>query len=169
VWTAAIAAVAAVVAIAPWAYRIALVGSSAEILCGGVFISGRDEAAVTSEDLSGPGYAPLHLFHKTIDLNEKRVTASLFGLAKQTAIFRDGLGCTLIGGRDEKALHRDAAGSLQSLPSADYTMDPRWAVPAIAEAWCYATISLSEGYLDRLHAEAIIGAIEAFTSSHLGR
>ena len=33
------------------------------------------------------------------------------------------------------------------------TMDPRWAVPAIAEAWCYATISLSEGYLDRLHAK----------------
>jgi hypothetical protein len=48
-------------------------------------------------------------------------------------------------------------------------MDPRWAVPAIAEAWCYATISLSKGYLDRLHAEAIIGAIEAFTSRHLGR
>ena len=48
------------------------------------------------------------------------------------------------------------------------TMDPRWAVPAIAEAWCYATISLSEGYLDRLHAEAIIAAIEAFTSSQLG-
>jgi hypothetical protein len=45
-----------------------------------------------------------------------------------------------------------------------YTMDPRWAAPAIAEAWCYATISLSKGYLDRLHAQAIIGAIEAFTS-----
>jgi len=43
-------------------------------------------------------------------------------------------------------------------------LDPRWAAPAIAEAWCYATISLSKGYLDRLHAEAIIGAIEAFTS-----
>jgi hypothetical protein len=26
-------------------------------------------------------------------------------------------------------------------------------------------MSLSKGYLDRLHAEAIIGAIEAFTSS----
>ena len=48
------------------------------------------------------------------------------------------------------------------------TIDPRWAVPAIAEAWGYATISLSEGYLDRLHAEAIIAAIEAFTSSQLG-
>jgi hypothetical protein len=48
------------------------------------------------------------------------------------------------------------------------TMDPRWAVPAIAEAWCYATIRMSEGHLDRLHAEAIIAAIEAFTSSQLG-
>ena len=66
VWTAAIAAVAAVVVVAPWAYRVALVGSgfSAEILCGGVFISGRDEAAVRSEDLSGPGYALLRLFRK---------------------------------------------------------------------------------------------------------
>ena len=43
-------------------------------------------------------------------------------------------------------------------------LDPRWAAPSIAEAWCYATMSLSSGYLDRLHAEAIIGAIEAFAS-----
>jgi hypothetical protein len=43
-------------------------------------------------------------------------------------------------------------------------LDPPWAAPAIAEAWCYATMSLSSGYLDRLHAEAIIGAIEAFAS-----
>jgi hypothetical protein len=45
------------------------------------------------------------------------------------------------------------------------TMDPQWAAPAITEAWCYATMSLTRGYLDRLHAQAIIGAIEAFTSS----
>jgi hypothetical protein len=45
------------------------------------------------------------------------------------------------------------------------TMDPQWAAPAITEAWCYATMSLTKGYLDRLHAQAIIGAIEAFTSS----
>jgi hypothetical protein len=49
------------------------------------------------------------------------------------------------------------------------TMDPRWAAPAIAEAWCYATMSLSKGYLDQLHAQAIIGAIEAFTLSRLNR
>ena len=46
-------------------------------------------------------------------------------------------------------------------------MDPQWAAPAIAEAWCYAKMSLSNGYLDRPHAEAIIGAIEAFTSSRV--
>ena len=45
-----------------------------------------------------------------------------------------------------------------------HTMDPRWAGPALAEAWCYATMSLSKGYLDRLHAEAIIGAIDTFVS-----
>jgi hypothetical protein len=45
------------------------------------------------------------------------------------------------------------------------TMDPQWAGPAIAEAWCYATMSLSKGYLDQLHAQAIIGAIEAFVLS----
>jgi hypothetical protein len=43
-------------------------------------------------------------------------------------------------------------------------LDPRWAAPAIADAWCYATMSLSSGYLERLHAEAILGAIETFAS-----
>jgi hypothetical protein len=42
------------------------------------------------------------------------------------------------------------------------TMDPQWAGPALAEAWCYATISLSNGNLDRPSATAIITAIEGF-------
>ena len=119
VWTAAIATVAAVAAMAPRAYRTALVGSgfSAEILCGGVFISGRDEAAVRSEDLSGPGYALLRLFRETIEVKEKCVTASLFGLTTQTAIFRDGLGCTLIVGREEEALRREVVEGYYSSPT----------------------------------------------------
>ena len=47
------------------------------------------------------------------------------------------------------------------------TMDPRWAAPALAEAWCYSTISLSKGYLDQADAVAIIEAIEAFASSKM--
>jgi hypothetical protein len=39
-------------------YRVARVGSgvSAEILCGGVFVSGREADDVIAKDLSGPGY-----------------------------------------------------------------------------------------------------------------
>jgi hypothetical protein len=49
------------------------------------------------------------------------------------------------------------------------TMDPRWAAPALAEAWCYAKLSLSKGYLDRSDALAIIESIEAFTAKHSSR
>ena len=70
--------------------------------------------------------------------------------------------------KDEALLERLASSAMEEQAKAVgqglNTMDPRWAAPAIAEAWCYATISLSKGYLDRLHAEAIIGAIEAFAS-----
>jgi hypothetical protein len=70
--------------------------------------------------------------------------------------------------KDESLLERLASSAVEEQAKAIglgvNTMDPRWAAPAIAEAWCYATISLSKGYLDRLHAEAIIGAIEAFAS-----
>jgi hypothetical protein len=45
------------------------------------------------------------------------------------------------------------------------TMDPRWAAPALAEAWCRTMIGLSNGNLDRPNAVAIITAIEAFASS----
>src|SRR5262249_16575260 len=59
------------------------------------------------------------------------------------------------------------AGEEQGKDMGHGTMDPEWGAPAIAEAWCYATMSLTKGYLDRLHAQAIIGAIEAFIASRL--
>ena len=60
-----------------------------------------------------------------------------------------------------------AAGAMQEQARAigqgtNSTMDPQWAGPALAEAWCYATISLSNGNLDRSSATAIITAIEGF-------
>jgi hypothetical protein len=63
-----------------------------------------------------------------------------------------------------------AAGAMQEQAKAigqgtSSTMDPQWAGPALAEAWCYATISLSNGNLDRPSATAIITAIEGFVKS----
>jgi hypothetical protein len=62
-----------------------------------------------------------------------------------------------------------AAGAMQEQAKAigqgiTSTMDPQWAGPALAEAWCYAKISLSNGNLDRPSATAIITAIEGFVA-----
>jgi hypothetical protein len=120
-WLAAAILVAVVLAAGLRAYRTALVGSgfSAEILCGGVFVSGRNEAAVRAEDLSGPGYELLRYFRQRVERDETRVTASLYGLAAQTAVFRYGLGCTLIDGKTEMDLRIEAAGVLSPPPRAN--------------------------------------------------
>jgi hypothetical protein len=60
-----------------------------------------------------------------------------------------------------------AAGAMQEQAKAigqgaGSTMDPQWAGPALAEAWCYAKLSLSNGNLDQPSATAIITAIEGF-------
>ncbi len=81
-------------------YRIALLGSGymAEQLCAGLFVSGRSFDHVMAEDLSGPGLGALALFTPHVDETTKTVRASPFGvgIAGQTAVFRDGLGCTLV-------------------------------------------------------------------------
>lgn len=122
-WLAALA-LAALAALAIWEgprlYRTALVGSgfSAEILCGGVFVSGRAPAAVEAEDLTGPGYEPLRYFQTRIDAETKTVAASAYGLARQTAIYRDGLGCTLLDGKTAAELRAAAAGLFGGPPPA---------------------------------------------------
>jgi hypothetical protein len=62
-----------------------------------------------------------------------------------------------------------AAGAMQEQAKAigkgtSSTMDPQWAGPALAEAWCYAKVSLSNGNLDEPSATAIITAIEDFVA-----
>jgi hypothetical protein len=62
-----------------------------------------------------------------------------------------------------------AAGAMQEQAKAigkgaNSTMERQWARPALAEAWCYATISLANGNLDRPSATAIITAIEGFAA-----
>lgn len=71
--------------------------------------------------------------------------------------------------KGEALLARCASAAMEEQAKAigqgvNSTMDPRWAVPALAEAWCHAMIGLSNGNLDRSSAVAIITAIEAFAS-----
>jgi CubicO group peptidase (beta-lactamase class C family) len=70
-------------------------GFSAKNICSGYFISGipgeriRDEALV-------PAAAVFSNVEFIIDETERRVDASLFGLHQRRAIYRDGVGCTLL-------------------------------------------------------------------------
>jgi CubicO group peptidase (beta-lactamase class C family) len=96
----------------PRIYRTALLGSGvmAQTLCEGVFISGREPQTLLEEELTGKGYELLVFFQPEIAIEAKRVSASAFGLGRQTAIFRDGLGCTLLDGRSEAELDAEATG-----------------------------------------------------------
>ena len=104
--------------VAPSLYRTAVLGSGvmAQLLCSSTFVSGRDPKAVVTEDLSGPGYEPLSFFQWQVERQNKRVIASLFGLGERSALFREGLGCTLSIDRTEAELSAQARG-VASKPS----------------------------------------------------
>ncbi len=103
---------------APSLYRTAVLGSGvmAQLLCSNTFVSGRDPETVVTEDLSGPGYEPLSFFQWQVERQNKRVIASLFGLGERSALFREGLGCTLSIDRTEAELSAQARG-VASKPS----------------------------------------------------
>jgi len=113
-WLILVAAVIVVggVVYLPGLYRMALLGSGymAQQLCAGVFISSRPFEDVMAQDLTGPGLEPLRLFTPTVDEDAKDVSAGVFGFARQTAIFREGFGCTLIHDTSASALRKETAG-----------------------------------------------------------
>lgn len=108
---------AAAIAI-PQVYRVALLGSGymAQTLCAGMFVSGRNFQDVMTEDLTGPGLGTLRLFTPTVDEAEKQVSAAAFGIARQTSVFRDGLGCTLVHHKTAASLRAETKGLFPSPP-----------------------------------------------------
>src|SRR5215212_11636970 len=68
-------------------------GYSAKIACSCAFIQGRDKENINDEEL---GSLPLSLGTITIDAKDSSVTGSVLGLANRKAIYRNGLGCTLV-------------------------------------------------------------------------
>ncbi len=79
-------------------------GYSAKNLCSHVFVSGRDADDVIAKEL---GNMPLAIGSPSIDLEDQSASATVFGLAKKKAIYRPGLGCTLINSIDEEELRAE--------------------------------------------------------------
>lgn len=76
-------------------------GYGCKILCSGVFVSGRSPEAVIKDDL---GSFPLNLGTYTIDRTDSSATGSVWGMATRVALYRSGLGATLVSGMTEEAL-----------------------------------------------------------------
>jgi CubicO group peptidase (beta-lactamase class C family) len=79
-------------------FQLAPIGISykAKILCSGVFVSLREPQSILSEDLSYP--PELGMSHAKISYEDQSATASMYGLMKRQAVYREGLGCTLLSG-----------------------------------------------------------------------
>jgi CubicO group peptidase (beta-lactamase class C family) len=123
VWFGVVAAAFLTLAamIAASIYSTASLGSGflAQLLCSSTFVSHRNPQAVVAEDMSGPGYKLLSFFHWRVERDHKRATASMFGLGHRAAIFREGLGCTLLVDTTEDALRAQAGEGFPALPVSD--------------------------------------------------
>jgi len=117
----AIAVVTAAAIGLPRVYRVALLGSGfmAQTLCAGVFVSQRDPANIHAEELSGPRYALLRFFQPRIDRAQETVSAAVYDFAQRTAVYRDGLGCTLAIGKTPDQLRAETANLFPPLPPLD--------------------------------------------------
>jgi CubicO group peptidase (beta-lactamase class C family) len=75
-----------------------MTGYSAKNMCSCVMVAGRKPDDVVKEELS---FSPANLATTTADFSDSSATSALFGLARRKAIFRKGLGCSLLVEIDE--------------------------------------------------------------------
>jgi len=76
-------------------------GYGAKSMATAVFVAERDPQLVNLTDLS---YSIVKYTQSVVDYENKSVTTSFWGMAKQTAVYRKGYGCCLIGDRSADSL-----------------------------------------------------------------
>ena len=84
-----------------WVSFPIMTGFSAKQMCTCLFVSGREQKDIEANEL---GFFPIRFVKNEVNLHASSVTSSLLGMAKKTAIYRDGIGCTLINDISEKEL-----------------------------------------------------------------
>ena len=78
-------------------------GYGAKSMATAVFVSERDPQLVQLTDLN---YSIVKYTKSAIDYEHKSVTTSFWGLAKQTAVYREGFGCCLVGDLSADSLQK---------------------------------------------------------------
>lgn len=79
-------------------------GFGAKAVCSCVFISGRSADDVIKNELKP---IPLILGSYSVDLKDSSASGSVWGFAKRKAIYRKGLGCTLINDTSEQSVRAE--------------------------------------------------------------
>ncbi len=89
-------------------------GYRAKVTCTALFGSGRSFDAHVRSQISDDAYRILLPFRVRVDHDRRTVTSSLFGFFPRTAIFRDGLGATLLCDAPAARLGEPAAAAADS-------------------------------------------------------
>jgi CubicO group peptidase (beta-lactamase class C family) len=101
-----------------YTWQVIAIGAAykTKVLCSGMFVSHRSPHDILYEDLE----SILSMMDTKIDFEKKSVTTYFPGVPAQRAIFREGLGCTLLAGASEAEVLRDGdtAGMNILLPAA---------------------------------------------------
>jgi CubicO group peptidase (beta-lactamase class C family) len=85
-------------------------------MCSSVFLAHKEPARVMAEDLS---FFPISLARSKVNMEERSVTSTVFGLAKRKAIYREGLGAVIVLDTPEEELK---AASFR-IPDPGYSQD----------------------------------------------
>ena len=116
-----IAAAVILATVYAWPRLPIISGFGAKNLCSCVFVSGRSEADVLNEELADK---PLSIGSYSVDYKDSSVTGTVFGVAKQKAIYRKGLGCTLVNDYTEEQLRSQVFGL--AAPPANDAPQTKW-------------------------------------------
>lgn len=93
-----------------------ITGYGAKNLCSCAYLSGRSEQSVLDNELSA---FPLSIGSFNLNTEDSSATASVFGFAKHKAIYRKGLGCTLVNEMSEEELRNQKFNLAAALPNQD--------------------------------------------------
>lgn len=74
---------------------------AAKGMCSSIFLANKDSAEVMAQDLS---FFPISLAKTKIDHEERSVTATVLGIAKRKAVYREGLGAVIVLDTPEEEL-----------------------------------------------------------------
>ncbi|MEP7240283.1 MAG: serine hydrolase [Devosia sp.] len=99
-------------------------GYAAKIVCSNAFLAGRDPQQVLDVDVTAAGNPVLKYIRQAVDQSGQTVTARMLGLfAPMTAVYRQGLGCTLAPDGNVEAVRK---ARLAAQPAMQPAGDAPW-------------------------------------------